>query len=201
MALALIVGIAGPSRSDAGETPSGKNPAWLEQINGYRSMCGLDAVVEDWLLSAGDLNHARYLVKRFEAEQTDQVDVHSEGRDTPWSTPSGAAAAQFSDIAMRSGAGQLADDAAEIRRIIDDWIASPFERLPILDPDLHRVGLGIYREKGITIVVLQVRTPPATGPQTSPGTEEEYMMTGRVRRQSSNTLVFPPMELRFRSAL
>jgi hypothetical protein len=155
-------------------------------------MAGLESVEEVPVLSAGDTNHARYLVKRFEVEPPDQVDIYSEDRATQWSTPSGATAASLSDIALRTGAEQPSDLETQVRQVIDDWMTDPFQRLPILDPDLHKVGLGVYREKGFTSIVLQVRTPPPPGVAPM-GNPEDYRLAQRPAENSSRyPIMFPP---------
>ena len=165
---------------------------WLGQINRYRAMADLEPVVEDPSASAGDLNHARYLVKRFEEELPETVDTHDEGRETSWSTPSGALAASLSDIAFRTGSPDSVDLAAQIKEVINDWMADPFERLPILDPDLRKVGLGTYREKDFTVIVLQVRTPPPSPEEMVMGGSEEYRKQQPPAPSSKYPLMFPP---------
>jgi hypothetical protein len=191
-ALAIFFGlVAGSVAAQIGDADLNSKP-WLTQINQYRTMAGLESVQEDPAISAGDTNHARYLVKRFEVEGPEQVDIYSENRSTAWSTPSGATAASLSDIALRTGAEQPTDPEAQIRQVIDEWMTDPFQRLPILDPDLHKVGLGIYREKGFTSIVVQVRTPP--GPEGAPvGNVEDYRLAKRPAENSSKyPIMFPP---------
>jgi uncharacterized protein YkwD len=184
----LVAGTAAVQIADA----ELNSKPWLTQINQYRTMAGLESVEDDPAISAGDTNHARYLVKRFEVEPPEQVDIYSENRGTAWSTPSGATAASLSDIALRTGAEQPTDLETQIRQVIDEWMTDPFQRLPILDPELHKVGLGIYREKGFTSIVLQVRTPP--GPEGAPmGNVEDYRLAKRPTENSSKyPIMFPP---------
>jgi hypothetical protein len=40
--------------------------AWVNQINFYRAIAHLPRISEDPKMSAADLNHARYIVKRFQ---------------------------------------------------------------------------------------------------------------------------------------
>ena len=190
VAIVLVIGASNdPVRS--AESDAGSK-AWLSQINQYRTLAGLDPVEEDPKSSAGDLNHARYLVKRFEVEMPDKVDVHGEGRDTAWSTPSGALAATLSNIALRTETTQPADEASQVRGVIDDWMSDPFERMPILDPELRKVGFGVYREKGFTTIVLQVRTPPPPAGEVPVGNAAEYEKAWTVPRQSSRyPIMFP----------
>lgn len=183
--------VAGTSAAPTADT-NVNSRAWLAQINQYRMMAGLESVEEVPAISAGDTNHARYLVKRFEVEPPEQVDIYSENRATAWSTPSGAAAASLSDIALRTGAEQPTDPETRIRQVIDDWMTDPFQRLPILDPELRKVGLGVYSEKGFTSIVLQVRTPPPPV-EALMGNAEDYRQAQRPAENSSKyPIMFPP---------
>lgn len=191
-ALAILIALLGRASAGPPIDTEQSSKAWLTQINQYRTMAGLESVEEVAAISAGDTNHARYLVKRFEVEAPDQVDIYSENRSTAWSTPSGGTAASLSDIALRTGAEQPSDPETQIRQVIDEWMTDPFQRLPILDPDLHKVGLGIYREKGFTCIVLQVKTPPL--PEEGPmGNVEDYRLAKRPPENSSKyPIMFPP---------
>ena len=191
-ALAILFAMLGGTSAVPSADADLNSKAWLTQINQYRMTAGLESVEEVPALSAGDTNHARYLVKRFEVEPPDQIDIYSEDRATQWSTPSGATAASLSDIALRTGAEQPSDLETQIRQVIDDWMTDPFQRLPILDPDLHKVGLGVYREKGFTSIVLQVRTPPLPGVAPM-GNPEDYRLAQRPAENSSRyPIMFPP---------
>ena len=188
-ALAIVFALlAGTSAAPTSAADLNSKP-WLTQINQYRMMAGLESVEEVAAISAGDTNHARYLVKRFEVESPEQVDIYSENRATEWSTPSGAAAASLSNIALRTGAEQPSDLETQIRQVIDDWMTDPFQRLPILDPELRRIGLGLYREKNFTSIVLQVRTP-APPQEALMGSAEDYRL---ARPPAENSSKYPIM--------
>jgi len=190
-ALAIVFVLLAVTSSTPTAAADMNSKPWLTQINQYRMMAGLESVEEVAAISAGDTNHARYLVKRFEVEPPDQVDIYSENRATEWSTPSGAAAATLSNIALRTGAEQPSDLETQIRQVIDDWMTDPFQRLPMLDPDLRKIGLGVYREKNLTSVVLQVRTP---APQEAlMGSAEDYRLARpRAEDSSKYPIMFPP---------
>src|SRR5262249_1774529 len=188
-ALAIVFALLAGTSATAADLNS---KPWLTQINQYRMMAGLESVEEVAAISAADTNHARYLVKRFEVEQPEQVDIYSENRATEWSTPSGAAAASLSNIALRTGAEQPSDLETQIRQVIDDWMTDPFQRLPILDPELRKVGLGVYRERNFTSVVLQVRTP-APPQEALMGNAEDYRLARPLAENSSKyPIMFPP---------
>jgi Cysteine-rich secretory protein family len=190
--MAVLAGILALTALHPVEAAEPATGDWLEQINSYRSMAGLEPVEVDPEASAADLNHARYLVKRFQVELPETVDVHDEGRDTPWSTPSGARAASLSDIAFRAGHQDSVDLAGQIKQVINDWMADPFERLPMLDPDLRKVGIGTYRENDFTAIVLQVRTPPPSPEEIAMGSPEDYRKRQTPAASSRYPLMFPP---------
>jgi len=189
LALAVLWASISPRPLPAADSANGD---WLAQINRYRAMAGLEPVVEDPAASVGDLNHARYLVKRFEEELPETVNIHDEGRETPWSTPSGALAASLSDIAFRAGSQDSVDQAGLIKEVIHDWMTDPFERLPMLDPDLRKVGIGTYRERDFTVIVLQVRTPPSPPEEIVLGNPEDYRKQGPPPPSSKYPIMFPP---------
>jgi len=190
-ALAIVFVLLAITSSTPTAAADMNSKPWLTQINQYRMMAGLESVEEVAAISAGDTNHARYLVKRFEVEPPDQVDIYSENRATEWSTPSGAAAATLSNIALRTGAEQPSDLETQIRQVIDDWMTDPFQRLPMLDPDLRKIGLGVFREKNLTSIVLQVRTP-APPQEARMGSAEDYRLARPSAENSKYPIMFPP---------
>ena len=191
-ALAIVFALLAVTSAAPAAAADTNSKPWLTQINQYRMMAGLESVEEVAAISAGDTNHARYLVKRFEVEPSEQVDIYSENRTTEWSTPSGAAAASLSNIALRTGAEQPSDLETQIRQVIDDWMTDPFQRLPMLDPDLRKIGLGIYREKTFTSIVLQVRTP-ARPEEARMGSAEDYRLARPPAESSPKyPIMLPP---------
>ncbi|MGO9602539.1 MAG: CAP domain-containing protein [Candidatus Binataceae bacterium] len=178
----------------ASSAPSPASGAWLLQINRYRKLAGLDPVQESGAMSAGDLNHAKYLVKNFETDLAAGTDTHAEKRDAPGYTASGAAAALLSNVAVRTRLDQSADPDAETAEVIDDWMIEPFQRLGILDPDLLEVGLGTYRDGSYFAVVLQIRkSPPQEGSVPAVGGVGEYLDDHWPAQQSPKyPIMFPP---------
>jgi hypothetical protein len=106
---------------------------WLDAVNYYREMAGLPAVSENTTYSQGDGYHARYMVKN------DYIG-HSEDPANPWYTVEGAQAAATSNAMVSSNINTSDLDA------INTWMDGPFHALGILDPQLHEVGFGSYRE-------------------------------------------------------
>ena len=85
------------------EAPS---PIWLKQLNDFRAEENLAPVSSDEKLTAGDHQHAIYLLKNFATEIHDGIlgpEVHSEDSSNSWYTPEGDEAAHASDIAEQRG--------------------------------------------------------------------------------------------------
>ena len=122
-----------PSILFGNPTTSLPSPEWLLYVNDDRARAGRPEVTENLSWSEGDLAHSRYTVK------TDIL-MHDEDAANPWYTPAGMAAAQAGNL-MGSY-----DSAASDRHSIDSWMQAPFHALGILDPALHQVGFGSYRE-------------------------------------------------------
>ncbi len=108
-------------------------PGWLSYVNYYRSTAGLPPVSEKPEWSAGNRNHAIYMVRN-------DVIEHDEDPDKPWYTPEGRAAAQNSNLIISFDV-QATDEWA-----IDGFMQAPFHALGIIDPRLLQVGYGSYRE-------------------------------------------------------
>ena len=95
--------------------------------------------------------HAEYLVQN--PEQADKwPDAHEEYRDKPGYTPEGHWSGNHSNVV--SGL----DDAKEA---IDGWIGTFYHRLPMLTPELVRIGWGQAGQMAVLDVSSFV-TPPAT---------------------------------------
>lgn len=106
---------------------------WPSAVNSRRAEAGLPAVTENAVYSAGDLLHARYVVKN-------NMLVHAEDPSNPWYTPAGDAAGRASNVAGHS------DVNAPDQYAVDAWMQAPFHAVGILDPKLREVGFGSYRE-------------------------------------------------------
>ncbi len=130
---------------------------WLDVVNYYRAMADLPPVTENTMYSDGDWKHARYMVKN------DYIG-HSEDPSNPWYTPEGAQAAQNSNVMVSSNVNTTDEYAISL------WMGGPFHALGIIDPQLHQVGYGSYRENvgswrmGAALDVLRGlgTTPPGT---------------------------------------
>ena len=106
---------------------------WLDRLNVWRGSTGVSPLTENATWSAGDYNHAVYMVKN-------NLVTHYETPGTPYYTPEGDAAAQASNIYVSSSTSTADTDA------IDWWMQAPFHALGLMDPRLTTTGFGSYRE-------------------------------------------------------
>lgn len=122
---------------DPVEEPPGPDPEdfdWLQYLNYYREMAGLPPLSLDTDWNYGGWLHSRYMVKN-------DVIGHSEDPEKPWYTQEGDQAARTSNL-VASHSSTLSDQYA-----IDLWMQAPFHGVGILDPTLHTIGYGSFREK------------------------------------------------------
>jgi hypothetical protein len=104
-------------------------------VNAARRAGGLGPVALDLELSRGCFAHARYLVLNAGHPSTQGLGMHNEEAKLPGHTPEGQRAGRDSVIA--SGVPPSAS--------VEDWIASLYHRVPLLSPDLGRIGFGFTR--------------------------------------------------------
>jgi uncharacterized protein YkwD len=123
--------------------------AVLEQVNGYRKQVGVGAVTLDAALSRGCQAHADYLVRNEDQPSTQGLGGHDEDPKLPGYSEEGKKAGKAADIAF---------DVAPLAAV-PAWMASLFHRVPLLDPELRRVGFGAARgERSGWVVVVDVET-------------------------------------------
>jgi hypothetical protein len=109
------------------------SPAWLGELNAWRASTGTSNITENSTWSAGDYNHAVYMVKN------NQV-THYETVGLPYYTPEGDTAARNSNIEV-SSTTSVSDQQA-----IDWWMGAPFHAMGLMDPRLTSSGFGSYRD-------------------------------------------------------
>jgi uncharacterized protein YkwD len=107
------------------------------RINVFRKIAGLEPVTLDPVLSKGCQAHADYLVKNSGHPSTEGLGGHDEDPKLPGFSEEGRRAGKSSDISF--GVEPLA--------AVDGWMATFFHRVPLLDPDLTRVGFGSAEDK------------------------------------------------------
>ncbi|HTT76345.1 MAG TPA: CAP domain-containing protein, partial [Candidatus Binataceae bacterium] len=139
--------------------------AWLTPLNHYRQLAGLPPVAPDPTLAAGDLAHARYLVKT-DAENISKgwlgPEAHVEDLSSPWYSHAGQIAAAGSDV--EAGANPYGKPWITPEGAIDGWISTPFHRLAILNPLLQAAGYGQYCDGGSCAAALNLLTDMAPIP-------------------------------------
>ena len=123
--------LADPAETAAYDAPAAVQAA-LDRVNHYRRIAGLQPVVLDAKLSKGCQAHARYMVLNRNHPSVRGMGAHSEQPGLPGYSPEGRAAAGCSVIVHRRSLVQG----------VDTWMATLYHRIPILRPNLRRIGLG-----------------------------------------------------------
>ena len=90
----------------------------------------------DAALSRGCLAHARYLALNLGHPATAGLGAHDEDLSLPGASEEGANRGKASDIAI--------GDQTPLHGI-DQWLATLYHRVPILEPNLKSVGYGCAR--------------------------------------------------------
>ena len=106
---------------------------WLTRFNAWRGNVGDTPLTENSTWSAGDYNHALYMVKN-------DLVTHYETPGTPYYTVYGDTAARNSNIYVSSTTATTDEQA------IDWWMQAPFHAMGMMDPRLTTTGFGSYRE-------------------------------------------------------
>ncbi len=142
--------------TNPGATSLGTN--WLTIVNLYRSLLKLQPVEEDPALSRGCLDHAKYLVTNYESMLARGWNpgglMHTEDESKPGYTPDGIKAARHSDV-MFQPPGKYTE-GQRMTRAIEWWIAGPFHRPSLVNPDLRQVGFGQYCGQRVCASALDV---------------------------------------------
>lgn len=116
-------------------------PDWLRYANLFRVEANLPQLTENPTWSEGARLHSIFMVK------SDQL-WHREDPGSAWFTQAGSDAGENGNISASDWIGE-----PETTWAVDYWISAPFHALPFLDPELHAVGFGEYREEVGTFVV------------------------------------------------
>ena len=133
------------------------------RVNYYRAMAKLPPIVDDSAISAGALNHARYLVKNGIAggdfvlkngqlhSRTPQTAFRWEDKGRPFFTDDGAAAGRNA-VVVTAPAINLS--GAEF---VDRLMTMPFSGLVPMVPQFSVAGLGGYCDPGLCAIVISYR--------------------------------------------
>jgi hypothetical protein len=108
----------------------------VARLNEHRAFSGLTPVEDDAELAAGCLAHVRYMA-------ANQKVVHEENTQNEWYTPEGKQAGVN---------GNIAGPVTDLAEAVDFWMASPYHRIPVLEPSLTTVGAAL--ESGYACVDL-----------------------------------------------
>lgn len=107
----------------------------LERINFYRKLAGIEPVALDAALSKSCAAHANYLAKNSGNRATEGLGMHNEDPKLPGYSAEGAKAGK-SSVVFPVGSPVVA---------VDGWMGSLFHRIPLLDPELTKVGVGFAK--------------------------------------------------------
>ena len=148
-----------PSRSSALSSPTAKPPVsnvWLVRLNHFRAMAQVGLLHEDPSISAAAQAHSQYLLANYAGKISGGEPLGDAGHEeVPGKTgysPAGAAIAP--NVQLAWGCGPY-DTGGQI----DQWIAGPFHRLPMLDPFLAEVGFGETTNDGCWVAALRLAAP------------------------------------------
>jgi uncharacterized protein YkwD len=127
----------------------------LDRVNRYRAEAGLTPVTLDAELSRGCAAHARYLSLNLGHPATAGLGAHNEDLKLPGASELGRKAGLASDINIGDPNPLLG---------VDNWMATLYHRVPILEPTLKTVGYGCARGKQMGwITVLNVHSGRGPG--------------------------------------
>jgi hypothetical protein len=210
LCLAAIVLAIRAAAQTAVTTSSGVPPDFTEsakaRVNYYRAMAKLPPIVDDAAISAGALNHARYLVKNGVAGgdivldnkqlhfQTPQDAFRWEDKGRPFFTDNGASAGRNAVVLTASEINLSGAD------LVDLLMTMPFSGLIPMVPQFSVAGLGAYCDPGQCAIVIAYRFAleksvrialydgPASDRFWNPGLGLIPMETGRLH----TAVEFPP---------
>lgn len=150
-------------RAEAQGVPPDFAASAKARVNYYRAMAKLPPIVDDAAISAGALNHARYLVKHgigggnimLESGQlhfqTPQDAFRWEDKGKPFFTDNGAAAGRNSVVLSASEINLSGAD------LVDLLMTMPFSGLIPMVPQFSVAGLGAYCDPGQCAIVIVYR--------------------------------------------
>jgi uncharacterized protein YkwD len=122
--------IRAPAPPDDLSTPEGRLVA---RVNRYRVAAGVPRVSLDPALAKGCREHAEYMKLNRGKVQLASVLAHTQDPSLPGATPDGAACGKAAD---------LFQNVESLETAVDGWMAGIYHRVPLLSPDVERVGVG-----------------------------------------------------------
>ena len=121
----------------------------VEKINAIRKLAGIQPVELDEALSRACRLHAQYLVTNRADPKAQGLGAHTERQELPGFTAEGNKAAGASDIFW----------GRDIGGAVERWMAGLYHRIPILRPNLKRIGFGYEGNTVVADVVSGVVGP------------------------------------------
>lgn len=129
---------------------------WLTRLNHFRAISQLGMLHDDPAISAAARAHSQYLLANYADKISGGEPLGDAGHEeSPGKTgysPAGAAIAPNAQLAWGCGPYDTSGQ-------IDQWIAGPFHRLPMLDPFLIEVGFGEAADNGCWVAALRLAAP------------------------------------------
>jgi uncharacterized protein YkwD len=110
--------------------------AILDKVNAARRQAGVGEVALDEKLSRACQSHAEYLARHAGHPSLQGLGVHDEDPKLAGYTKEG----------QRSAQGSVITDVSFPHNTVDGWLATLYHRIPILDPNLKRIGVGYVRK-------------------------------------------------------
>ena len=137
--------------------PTSAELAILERINRHREIAGVAQVTIDPALSHGCAAHAQYLLQN---AFVPRLAVYDEDPELPNFSESGWKTAKMAHVYVWSGKPPAGWPATAV----DYWMATFYQRVPFLNPDLEAVGVGFVSgergDAGFLVVDCKSRVKP-----------------------------------------
>lgn len=107
----------------------------LARVNLHRKLTGLPPVVFDEDMSRGCRLHARYLVMNLKHPSTQGLGMHDEDPKLPG----------YSRLGKQAGENAVIAAGMPPTSSVEDWMATFYHRIPLLDPEMKKIGFGQAR--------------------------------------------------------
>jgi Cysteine-rich secretory protein family len=128
----LLLLVTSAARSMA-ETPEDRA---LRLLNHHRELAGLSPAKLDQKLSAGCMEHAKYMLLNRGTAAVAGLNPHTQRSGLPGASVAGAECGKAADLSPGN---------YDLGSAIDGWMATLYHRRPMLEPELERIGVGYAR--------------------------------------------------------
>lgn len=126
-----------PDIATAG-SPTAYTRALVARVNRFRAAAGVPPVIADGLLERAARNHAAYLARHRSRAQSTVPALHGEDRGRAGFT--GKDAVERCAFEGADCTADVIEAGARLSRPVDDWIASVYHRLPLINATTTAVG-------------------------------------------------------------